>query len=357
MDKANIEKYIQRIKSAVEKSHTGRIRIMEVCGTHTVSLMRTGVKSLLPKEIALISGPGCPVCVTTQGYIDSACELAKLNDTIICTYGDMIRVPGSVTSLEKQKADTSDVRVVYSARDAVTASEKCPYKNVVFLAVGFETTAPTTAAAVMEAKRKGLKNFYILCGHKLVIPAMRALLSAGEVGIDGFMCPGHVSVVIGPGAYLEIAEDFGKPCCVVGFEPGQMLAGIAELSEMIARKRFEVVNVYGAAVKDGGNAIARDMIGKVFEPVDCNWRAMGTIAASGLGLRKEYADFDAAVKFGLDIEADPKVPGCRCGEVIQGLIEPTVCGLFGERCTPSNPVGPCMVSSEGTCAAYFKYGN
>ncbi|MBN2210154.1 MAG: hydrogenase formation protein HypD [Sedimentisphaerales bacterium] len=332
------------------------VRLMEVCGTHTVSLFRSGVKSLLPKQIKLISGPGCPVCVTSQGYLDVACELAGRQDVTICTYGDMVRVPGRSGSLETMRAQGAKVRVVYSPRDAVIFAAENPQRTVVFLAVGFETTTPGTAAAVIEARQKNMKNFFILPGHKLVVPAMMILLQSGEVGIDGFLCPGHVSIVIGADAYRPIVEQFGKGCVVAGFEAADMLQGILLLSRQLAEKRPAVENAYPVAVKSQGNPNALKLINDVFEPADAVWRAMGTLPMSGLKLRDKFRAFDALEHFGLTEGPDVEPPGCRCGEVIQGKVEPKECSLFRKRCTPMSPVGPCMVSSEGTCSAWYKYG-
>ncbi len=335
----------------------GEARIMEVCGTHTVSLFRSGVKSLMPAGVRLISGPGCPVCVTSQGYIDAACEIAGRPDVTVCTYGDMVRVPGSTGSLERRRAEGARIVVVYSARDAVRHAREHPDRQVVFLAVGFETTAPASAAAVLEAHAQGLDNFALLMGHKLVMPALAALLSAGDVPLDGFLLPGHVSVVIGMEPYRPIVERFGKPCVVAGFEPEQLLAGVAHLLEQIADGRPRLENVYGVAVRPEGNPAARACIAEAFEPADTVWRAMGIIPLSGLALRPPYRRFDALKRFGLAIGPDYDPPGCKCGDVIQGKAVPTDCGLFANRCTPSAPIGPCMVSSEGTCAAWYKYGH
>jgi hydrogenase expression/formation protein HypD len=333
-----------------------RLRIMEICGTHTVSLFRTGIKSLLPESLKMISGPGCPVCVTSQGYINAACELASRPEVTICTYGDMVRVPGRTGSLEHQRAAGADIMVVYSARDAVRYAEQHPDRQTVFLAVGFETTAPTTAAAILEADQKRLQNFSVLTGHKLVIPAMLALLAAGDVPIDGFMCPGHVSIVIGANAYQPIVEANRKPCVVTGFEPENMLLGIAHVAEQVQRGEARVENIYGVAVTQDGNRIAQELMDRTFEPGDTVWRAMGTIPASGLVLREQYRRYDALTRFGLSLGTDYDPPGCRCGEVIQGKLDPIECTLFGTACTPTYPIGPCMVSSEGTCAAWHKYG-
>jgi hydrogenase expression/formation protein HypD len=336
---------------------TQPIRIMEVCGTHTVSLFRSGVKSMLPTSVRLISGPGCPVCVTSQGYIDAACELTTQPDMTICTYGDMLRVPGQIGSLEQQRACGARVVVVYSARDAVRYAEEHPEQQVVFLAVGFETTAPATAAAVVEADRKNLRNFFVLVSHKLVMPAMSALLSSGDVPIDGFLCPGHVSVIIGAESYRPIVDIYRKPCVVAGFEPEQMLRGILRLVQLITRGHVALENVYQVAVSTDGNEVALRWIEEVFEPAPTVWRAMGTIGESGLDLRGHYKRFDALAHFGLSMGPDYDPPGCRCGEVIQGKIGPAECPLFAKSCTLAKPIGPCMVSSEGTCAAWYKYNH
>jgi len=348
-----IQEQLDRIGGACRA--VGPMRLMEVCGTHTVALFRSGVKSLLPEALELISGPGCPVCVTAQGYIDAAGELAARPDVTICTYGDMVRVPGASGSLAERRARGGDVRVVYSAREAVRLARRQTGRQVVFLAVGFETTAPATAAAVLEARAASLMNFTILCDHKLVVPAMEALLADGQARIDGFLCPGHVSVVIGAEAYRPIAERHGRPCVVAGFEPAGMLEAIARLAEQIAAGEAKVDNAYGVAVRPAGNPAARACMEQVFQPARAVWRAMGTLDASGLALRPELAQFDAAARFGVDTTADYEPPGCRCGDVIQGKAQPTDCALFGTRCTPAEPVGPCMVSSEGTCAAWYKY--
>lgn len=332
-----------------------RVQLMEVCGTHTVSLFRSGVRSLLPAHVELISGPGCPVCVTSQGYIDAACTLARHPDVTICTYGDMVHVPGRGGSLETQRARGARVRVVYSARDALRLAAAHPDMDVVFLGVGFETTAPATALAVEEAERRGLRNFFVLAAHKLVVPAMEMLIADGETPIDGFLCPGHVSVVIGSEAYRPIVEGYARPCVIAGFEPPGMLAGIAALLRQIADRTARLENVYTVAVSRDGNPLARALLDRVFETADATWRALGSLPASGLRLRERYARFDAWRRFDLTEGPDYDPPGCRCGEVIQGKLKPSDCALFGTGCTPLRPVGPCMVSSEGTCAAWFKY--
>jgi hydrogenase expression/formation protein HypD len=335
---------------------TGPFSAMEVCGTHTVALFRTGVKAFLPESFRLVSGPGCPVCVTAQGYIDAAIELTRRPELCVATYGDMLRVPGRHGSLEQHRANGARVLVVYSVRDALHFAQEHPGVEVVFLAVGFETTAPATAAAVLEAQRLGLKNFSVLLGHKLVMPAVETLLSAGDVRLNGFLLPGHVSVIVGTRVYESIARRFGLPAVVAGFEPEQMLRGLLRVAELVALGRASIENVYGVAVAPAGNPVAQALLERVLEPVDAEWRALGVIPKSGLGLKEPFASFDAAKKFEVAFGSDYDPPGCRCGEVIQGKTQPQDCPLFAKACTPRRPWGPCMVSSEGTCAAWYKYG-
>ncbi len=339
-----------------ERMRDGRpLAFMEICGTHTVSLLRSGVKSLLPPSIRLVSGPGCPVCVTPQGYLDAACGLALDHGVTILSYGDMIRVPGSKLSLAQARAEGARVEVVYSARAAVRYAAEHPQEEVVFLAIGFETTTPASAVTVLEAQAAGVDNLSLLVGHKRVLPAMAALLEDG-IPLDGFLCPGHVSVIIGTEVYRPIVRRYGKACVVAGFEPESMLEAICRLVDMVQTHRPGVANCYPVAVRPEGSPRARRLIDQVFRTADSVWRAMGTIPDSGLRLREEYARFDAQRRFDLSIDSDEHPPGCICGEVIQGKCEPAQCTHFGRGCTPSHPIGPCMVSSEGSCAASYKYG-
>ncbi len=331
-----------------------QINIMEVCGTHTVSIFRNGIRPMLPKTLKLLSGPGCPVCVTDQGYIDIVLQLAERDDCIIATYGDMIRVPGKTGSLEKKHR--SNVKIVLSSEDALDLARNHPDKTVVFIAVGFETTTPTTAVAVADAQSQGIDNFCVFCAHKLVIPAMEALLSDENNRIDAFLCPGHVSVIIGSDAYKPIVERFAKPCVVAGFEPMQIIEGIAEVCRQLAHGSAEVVSMYEAAVTESGNITAQKIIDEYFEPYDGYWRGLGKIPNGTLRLKEKYAKFDAAKRFGIDEIPAEDLTGCKCGEVLCGLIDPPECAMFGKKCTPDDPVGPCMVSSEGACAAWYKYG-
>ena len=350
--KVSLERLAQAAKTVGRK-----MIFMEVCGTHTMSAFRSGLHSLLPSNVTLLSGPGCPVCVTAQGDIDLLIQLALRQDRpmTICTYGDMIRVPGRDGSLEKARSCGADIRVIYSALDAVRLAQRLPEREVVLAAVGFETTAPGTAAAISEAKRLGVKNFSALASHKRVLPAMMALLDAGEVRLDGFMCPGHVSAVMGWELYRPIVEKHGMPCVVAGFEEHCMAAALALLAEMVRDGRKELINAYPEVVAPQGNMRAQELMDEVFAVGDVRWRALGTIPGSGMIIRKEYADFDAAVRFNLGMPEDHEPAGCICGKVITGMATPHECKLFGTACTPINPIGPCMVSSEGTCQAWFKY--
>jgi hydrogenase expression/formation protein HypD len=294
--------------------------------------------------------------VTAQRHIDAGIELAGLEDVIFATYGDMVRVPGRLGSLEARRARGADVRIISSAKTAVDLARDNPDKKIVFSAVGFETTAPATAAAVLRAKEEGLGNFSLLVTHKLVIPAMKALLAGGDVPLDGFLCPGHVSVIIGSRAYQPIVDEYDMPCVIAGFEPVNVLRSILGLLEQVRKGVARVDNAYPMAVTDEGNVTAWRLLERVFTVADASWRALGVIGQSGLELREEYRGFDALDRFAVTLREDEDPQGCRCGEVIQGKVTPDQCELFGSTCTPIDPVGPCMVSSEGTCSAWYKYG-
>lgn len=330
-------------------------RVMEVCGTHTMAIFRHGIRSLLPGTITLLSGPGCPVCVTAQGDIDAFVALSRRKGVTIATFGDLMRVPGSGSSLQRESADGADVRMVYSPLDAVNLAKERPDREVVFLGVGFETTAPTIAAAILTAQKMQLDNFSVYCSHKTVPPALEALMANPEVTIDGFLLPGHVSVIIGLEAYRPFFNQFRRPSVVAGFEPVDVLQGVLELVTQIENETPRLGNVYPRAVTDQGNIQARRMMADVFETCDATWRGLGVIPESGLSLRPELAAFDAVRRFDLKVVESPEPKGCACGEILSGTRTPPQCALFKKRCTPVNPVGPCMVSSEGTCAAYFKY--
>lgn len=350
-DKEICQKLVEKSWAISKKE----IRLMEVCGTHTMSIARNGIRQLLPKNITLISGPGCPVCVTSQQEIDQFLKLSQFENVIITTFGDLMRVPGSHSSLQKERANTADIRVVYSTLDCLQIAENNPSKQVVFLGVGFETTAPTIAAAILEAKKRNLKNFSVISAHKLVPPALIALMENTAVAVNGFICPGHVSVIIGAQAYQPIAQNYHVPCVIAGFEPVDILHSIAMLVEQIELSRGEVEIAYKRGVTYEGNKRAREILAQVFQPCDTNWRGLGIIPQSGLKIRDELEAFDAENRFALSVENVMEPKGCICGEVLTGIMTPADCSLFGTVCTPDDPIGPCMVSTEGTCAAYFKY--
>jgi len=336
-----------------------RVSLMEVCGTHTVNACRSGLHSLMPDAVRLLSGPGCPVCVTAQRYIDALVRLGKRPEVTLATYGDMIRVAGQGGSLELARSQGADVRIVTSTMEAVELARANPDRQVVFAAVGFETTAPATAASILAAQRDRIDNYTVLPCHKLVIPAMRTLLDDPQINIDGFLCPGHVSVIIGAGVYDEIVDRYNKPCAVGGFESLQIMecvvALVRQLVAMDSGAKAQNQNLYPEVVTRDGNTAAKALIDRVFTPGDSAWRALGIMPDSGLDLHPEFASFDAFVRFGIQLGEDHEPPGCRCGEVITGRCEPDECKLFGTVCTPIYPVGPCMVSSEGSCQAWFKY--
>ena len=345
------QQLIEKIKSSSKKD----VRLMEVCGTHTVSIFRSGIRSMLPQTISLLSGPGCPVCVTDQAEVDAFIELARVDDVIITTFGDLMRVPGTRSSLQKESAGGRDIRVVYSTFDALEIARKNSAKKVVFLGVGFETTAPTIAAAILSAAQTGVKNFSVISAHKLVPPALQALMASADVRIDGFILPGHVSVIIGLNAYRPFFDQHQIPCVVAGFEPIDILQAISMLVEMLESGRPALDNAYPRAVTREGNTKAQQILDEIFEPADAGWRGIGVIPQSGLKIREKYAAYDAQKLFDVEVP-DAKTPrGCACGEILIGTKTPPECALYKKVCTPMDPVGPCMVSTEGTCAAYYKY--
>jgi hydrogenase expression/formation protein HypD len=332
-------------------------KFMEVCGGHTHAIYRHGIESLLPETIEMVHGPGCPVCVIPMGRVDDAIAIASQDGVTMCCFGDMMRVPGGTSTLLEAKAKGADVRVVYSPLDALAIAEREPDRNVVFLAVGFETTAPSTAITAMQARERGVSNFSIFCNHVTIVPPMKAILDSPGMQLDGFLGPGHVSTVIGTGPYEFVSREYGLPLVTAGFEPVDILQGVAMLLHQLADGRAEVENQYKRVVRDGGNNSALKMLSEVFElRPHFEWRGLGFIAQSALTLRAEYAQWDAEKRFevpGVRV-ADPKA--CQCGEVLKGAIRPWECKVFGTACTPETPIGTCMVSSEGACAAYFNYG-
>jgi len=328
-------------------------RLMEVCGTHSHAVARYGISQLLPNHIELLSGPGCPVCVTPTGEVDAALDLARRPGVTIATFGDMIRVPGSDSTLADERARGASIKVIFSPIEAVDLAASGA--EVVLLGVGFDTTAPGVAIAVAEAERREVDGFSLLCAHKLLIPALEALLSAPDLAIDGLIAPGHVSTIIGANAYLPLAEQFHMPCVVAGFEPTDIMRAVLALVRQIEAGEAEVGNEYPRSVKPEGNPRAVEAIHRVFEPCNSEWRGMGVIPSSGLELRTEYRRFDALERYGVEVHQGRDDPRCRCGEVLRGALRPDRCGAFGQACTPDHPLGPCMVSSEGACAAVYKY--
>ena len=350
---------VKNLSVAIHQITRHRWTIMEVCGGQTHSIVRYGLDRLLPPEIALIHGPGCPVCVTPIELIDTACELTKLPDVIFCSFGDMLRVPGTHEDLLKVKAQGGDVRIIYSPLDAVALAQANPSRQVVVFAVGFETTAPAQAMAILQAQRMKLENFFVLVAHVLVPPAMEALLSSPENCVQGFLAAGHVCTIMGYDMYEPIIRKFQVPIVVTGFEPVDILEGVNMVVHQLEEGRSVVENQYARSVHRSGNLEAQKIINEVFEPSSRNWRGIGTIPNSGLQLRPAFAQFDALQHFHDRIRPTDATPSpsseCQSGQILQGLIKPSDCPAFGTRCTPDHPLGAPMVSSEGACAAYFHY--
>ncbi|HEX3031405.1 MAG TPA: hydrogenase formation protein HypD [Bacillota bacterium] len=352
-NKELVAKLLRHIRAASHRE----IRLMEVCGTHTVAIFRHGLRELLPSNIRLLSGPGCPVCVTAMENIDEAIAAAELPGVILTTFGDMLKVPGSRSSLAEAKAGGADVRIVYSTMDALALAEHNPDKEVVFFGIGFETTAPTVAAAIITAAARGTANFSVLGTHKLIPEAMRAIVQDKSIGVNGFICPGHVSTIIGVTPYQFLAQEYGIPSVITGFEAVDILQAILMLIHQIEGGQAMVEIQYSRGVTPDGNPTARNLLAQVFQVEGSTWRGMGFIPGTGLALRQEYAAFDARKKLNLRIEAVIENSACKCGDILRGLKVPHECSLFAKVCTPEHPLGACMVSAEGTCAAYYKYGN
>lgn len=332
------------------------VKLMEVCGTHTVAIFKHGIKGLLPDGLRLLSGPGCPVCVTSVMDVDRAIAVAMRSDVIFVTFGDMMRVPGGKMSLSEAKAEGADIRIVYSPLDCLKIARENGDKKVVFFSAGFETTAPPEAATISEAERQGVGNFYILAVNKLVPPALEALLQSEDVKVDGFILPGHVSTIIGSRPYEFIAGKYSKPCVITGFGAEDIISGIAMLLRQISEGRAAVEIQYKSVVRPEGNQKAVELMYEYFEPCDSYWRGIGVIGNSGLRLKDKWKRRDAEAVFQINVPEIPEPKGCMCGLVLKGIKIPTECPLFGKACTPERPVGACMVSAEGSCAAYYKYG-
>jgi hydrogenase expression/formation protein HypD len=348
----------RRLIAEIKATASAPMQIMEFCGGHTHAIMRYGIRQVVGPHVRLLSGPGCPVCVTANGDIDAAIALAYQPGVTVATFGDMLRVPGTRASLQEARAEGASVEIVYSPLDALALATRQPERTVVMLGIGFETTAPAVAASVAQAQEQGLSNYAVLCLHKLTPPAMRAILDAGEVRVDAVLGPGHVTAITGWRAWEFMPQEYGISCAVSGFEPADILQAVLALAQSLREGVPAVHNTYTRSVTAEGNRVAQALMERVFELGDAAWRGMGMLPASGLSLRAEFAAYDARLRFGLPPSADAgqEARGCRCGDVLRGLIEPPECPLFGQACTPTRPIGPCMVSAEGACAAHFRYG-
>lgn len=344
------------VKQISEKARgLHEIKLMEVCGSHTMAIARYGIRKLLPENVRLISGPGCPVCVTSNSYLDKAIAISRLPDVIISTFGDMMRVPGSTSSLEKERSRGGDIRIVYSTLDAVALAEKNPDKQIIFLGVGFETTAPTIAASILRAEELQLQNYSVLCANKTMPRPMEVIAGGDKVDLQGFICPAHVSTIIGSRPYEFLAKKYNKACVIAGFEPLDILESVRMLIDQIRENHIVVEIQYTRVTTVEGNPTALQMMSQVFEQCDAEWRGLGTIPESGLKICDNFSTYNADIRFDIEVEPTIEANGCICGEVMQGVSEPRECTLFGTVCTPEDPVGACMVSSEGSCAAAFKY--
>lgn len=340
---------------SIQKWAPEQATLMEVCGTHTVSIARNGIRGLMPEGIRLASGPGCPVCVTSNRDIDTVIALARIPGVRITTFGDMTRVPGSTSSLLKEQAEGHAIQIVYSPLDALKVAQEYPDEQIVFVGVGFETTTPLVAMAIKRAKALGLKNFSVFVAHKNMPNAIEVIVSDPQIQIDALILPGHVSTIIGMKPYEFLAKKYGIPGVITGFEPVDVLEGIAMIMRQLHEGRAEIENAYTRGVMPEGNPVAMAAIDEVFKTVDATWRGLGVIPNSGYAIRDAFAEFDAVKRFEPEVEPTQEPKGCRCGDVLRGVMAPNECPLFRKVCTPENPVGPCMVSSEGSCAAYFRY--
>lgn len=359
IDEFRNKKMTMRVAEAIKTIMPPReLKIMEVCGTHTQNFLRFGLDKLLPPELQLISGPGCPVCVSAAEYVDCAIAYSQDKDVVLLTFGDMLRVPGSTSSLEKEKAKGAHVKVVYSPWDSLRFAKDMPAKKIIFLAVGFETTAPTIALTLLQAKRANLKNLFFLNSLKRIPAAMAHLLKDKKVNLAGFLCPGHVSAIVGTNVYRFIPKRYAIPCAVAGFEPLDILGGIYLLIRQIVERQPGVANGYLRVVTAKGNLRAQRILAKVFRPAIAEWRGLGEIPQSGLAIKKTFDRFDVEKRFPLPrvkkVQGESK-NNCRCAEVLKGLITPRQCPLFRKKCSPLRPFGPCMISQEGACNAYYKY--
>jgi hydrogenase expression/formation protein HypD len=356
VDEYRDSRVARMLVAELKKSVTKPLRVMEVCGSHTMAIFRNGLRSILPEGFELISGPGCPVCVTSAPHMDAFISMADLPGVRVAIFGDLFRVPGSNGSLAHASSRGAKVDIVYSPMDALELAIRHPEDLIVFLGVGFETTTPGIAATILSAKVREVTNFTVFSTQKVMPPPLIALLDDPGLKIDGLLCPGHVSSIIGAGAYQPLVEKYGLACVVAGFETTDLLNGLILLARQVGSGKVAVENTYPRAVTWEGNPRAMKMVAEIFEPADMEWRGLGVIPMSGLAIREKYQDYDAQKRLNITIPQAAEAKGCRCGEILKGMSTPPQCPLFDGRCTPSNPIGPCMVSSEGTCAAYHKYG-
>jgi len=347
---------IKPLVAELAKSVTRPVRLMEVCGTHTMAIFRNGVRSILPEGMEIVSGPGCPVCVTSASHMDAFIAMAEIEGVRVTIFGDLFRVPGSTGSLAQASSRGARVDVVYSPMDALDIARKNPDDLVVFLGVGFETTTPAIGATILAAQRDNISNFCVFSTHKVIPGPVDILMQDPELKINALLCPGHVSAIIGAGAYQPFVDKFGLACVVAGFEPIDLLNGLILLARQIADESPRVDNIYPRVVSWEGNQRALSMVNEIFEPVDMEWRGLGVLPLSGLAIREKYEQFDAEKRLDITIPEAEEAKGCLCGNILKGRDIPPDCPLFDTRCTPATPIGPCMVSSEGTCAAYHKYG-
>lgn len=351
-DSSLVKPLVEELKNAVTKP----LRVMEVCGSHTMAIFRNGLRSILPDGMELVSGPGCPVCVTSASHMDAFIAMADLPGVRVTIFGDLFRVPGTYSSLAKASSLGAKVDIVYSPMDALELAMQNPDELVVFLGVGFETTTPGIAATILAARTRNIKNFVVFSTQKTMPAPMEALLSDPNLKIDGLLCPGHVSSIIGAGAWEPMAKKYHLACVVGGFETADLLKSLILLASQVGKDDIKVENAYSRAVAWEGNRRAQKMVAEIFESTDMDWRGLGRIPASGLKIREKYADFDAEVRLNVTLPKAEEPKGCMCGNILKGISTPRECSLFDTRCNPANPIGPCMVSSEGTCAAYHKYG-
>ncbi len=356
LDEFRDKELARPLVAELKKSVTKPLRVMEICGSHTMAIFRNGIRSILPEGYTLISGPGCPVCVTSASHMDAFIEMATHPGVRVAIFGDLFRVPGTHGSLANAGAEGAKIDVVYSSMDALDLAVSHPADLIVFLGVGFETTTPGIAATILAAKNRNIKNFAVFSTQKVMPPPLMALLDDPRLKIDGLLCPGHVSSIIGAGAYQPLVDRYNLACVVAGFETTDLLNGLILLARQVGQGQPKVENTYQRVVNWEGNVRAAKMVDEIFESADMEWRGLGVIPGSGLAIREKYAEFDAVARLDITLPEAEEAKGCRCGEILKGMSVPTKCPLFKTRCTPQNPIGPCMVSSEGTCAAYYKYG-